>query len=859
MRATGQRASSFPWMPLVALALLSGCSAADTSTIRGEGAPDAGGGDIGGVGGGAGDVGGGGPFDDASAGADGGGGGGPILPGDPDGSPSNLPPVCGNGRVEEGEVCDDGNNFPGDGCSPDCQSDESCGNGIVDPGEQCDDGNNVSGDGCSSVCLIESGCGNGRLERGEECDDGNLDDGDGCSSLCQREFYIDIDSDGDTISDFDEGNGLVDTDGDGVPDHLDLDSDGDGIPDRVEAGDGDLATPPIDTDGDGIPDFRDLDSDGDGIPDRVEAGANPASPVDSDGDGTPDYLDTDSDGDFVPDVLEAGPDPSNPVDTDGDGVPDYLDIDSDGDTILDSHELFFDSDGDGIPDRLSLDSDGDGIPDAVEAGDSDPNTFPVDTDGDGIPDYRDIDSDGDGLPDALETGCAAGTSERLIADSDSDGYSDYAEFLVGSDPCTFTTPAQFETFTDFFFILPSDGPEEDAPLQFSSNIRQADVAFTVDTTGSMGGEINNLRSSLSTFLVPQVRNSIPNTGFAVADYRDFPCNSSGDYPHILRQRVTTNIAAAQAAVNALSAGGGGDAPESGIESIFQLASGRGTVACSYTIPPFNPATNRVPGVADGTIGGAGFRANSFPIIVQITDANSHDRSRYGGNSATLADAVNAVNAIRGRIIGVASGTAARSYLENIARQTNSTVRTCAWDGARPGNCGAAQCCTGVNGAGRAAEAGGVCPLVFDIDANGNGLGQSVVTAINAVVNTTTINVSTRLRRSEDDFLATGVDTRCFVNRITPVSFTGVGSCSTTPIPADLDPVDGILDGFRNVTPGTRLFFDVIAQNNGCVAETNVPQAFTAFIDVIGDGITVLDTQTVQIIVPPRSQNPSTVP
>ncbi len=30
-----------------------------------------------------------------------------------------------------------------------------CGNGIVDPGEQCDDGNNISGDGCSATCQKE--------------------------------------------------------------------------------------------------------------------------------------------------------------------------------------------------------------------------------------------------------------------------------------------------------------------------------------------------------------------------------------------------------------------------------------------------------------------------------------------------------------------------------------------------------------------------------------------------------------------------------------------------------------------------------------------------------------------------------
>src|SRR5262245_56760529 len=40
--------------------------------------------------------------------------------------------TCGDCHVEPGEVCDDGNNLNGDGCSFDCLSDESCGNGKVD-------------------------------------------------------------------------------------------------------------------------------------------------------------------------------------------------------------------------------------------------------------------------------------------------------------------------------------------------------------------------------------------------------------------------------------------------------------------------------------------------------------------------------------------------------------------------------------------------------------------------------------------------------------------------------------------------------------------------------------------------------
>jgi cysteine-rich repeat protein len=64
--------------------------------------------------------------------------------------------ACGNGRVEPGEVCDDGNTTSGDGCRGDCLSDERCANGLIDPGETCDDGNLASHDGCDSRCQVET-------------------------------------------------------------------------------------------------------------------------------------------------------------------------------------------------------------------------------------------------------------------------------------------------------------------------------------------------------------------------------------------------------------------------------------------------------------------------------------------------------------------------------------------------------------------------------------------------------------------------------------------------------------------------------------------------------------------------------
>jgi cysteine-rich repeat protein len=44
-----------------------------------------------------------------------------------------------------------------------------CGDGTIDPGEQCDDGNTLDGDTCERDCT-KARCGNGILDRGEELD-----------------------------------------------------------------------------------------------------------------------------------------------------------------------------------------------------------------------------------------------------------------------------------------------------------------------------------------------------------------------------------------------------------------------------------------------------------------------------------------------------------------------------------------------------------------------------------------------------------------------------------------------------------------------------------------------------------------
>lgn len=96
---------------------------------------------------------------------------------------STTEPRCGDGYVQSGEECDDGNSVNEDSCTSTCIL-ARCGDGYVQAGEQCDDGNSVNNDGCSNLCK-QPVCGNGIREGNEVCDDGNDNEQDACTSFCE--------------------------------------------------------------------------------------------------------------------------------------------------------------------------------------------------------------------------------------------------------------------------------------------------------------------------------------------------------------------------------------------------------------------------------------------------------------------------------------------------------------------------------------------------------------------------------------------------------------------------------------------------------------------------------------------------
>jgi hypothetical protein len=383
-----------------------------------------------------------------------------------------------NNSDSDGDGIPDGEEMPGQDTDGDGIDDaldtDSDNDGISDKDEQgADPFNPVDSDEDGIPDVRDTDSDNDGIE--DKSETSRDSDNDGIPN------YLDEDSNNDGISDSDARNiesnsDVADLDGDGEDNIHDIDTDNDGIPNSVEVGfitadavyaPGYVPTSafagmqPLDSDGDGMPDFMDLDSDNDAIFDVIEAGgidvnkdgiidapelneATLVNPADSDEDGLFDYIDADSNNDGVSDIeqtryaaLDADKNGviDDSSDSDADGIADAIDnsaafgslesVDSDGDGITDEQEGTIDSDEDGVPDYLDTDSDGDGIPDAEEKGSG---LMPADTDGDSAPDYIDTDSDNDGLSDELEAN----------EDSDGNGVLDrlenaYRDSAPGSD------------------------------------------------------------------------------------------------------------------------------------------------------------------------------------------------------------------------------------------------------------------------------------------------------------------------------------------------------------------------------------------------------------------------------------------
>ena len=355
---------------------------------------------------------------------------------------------------------------------------------------------------------------------------------------------IDMDDDNDGITDIEEQNGdpALDTDNDGLVDRVDIDADGDGVNDVAEAGHGQ-----IDMDGDGR---LEGPFGNDGVPDVVQddpdSGLVNYTLQDTDNDTTDDFQDIDDDGDNVATIDEnpnpdgdGNPDTGETQDTDLDGIYDYLDIDDDGDGIYtvfedydnDNNPLNEDTDGDGVPDFIDVDDDGDGVFTQFEGvnadGDGNPNTgelmdtdCEIDNNCDNTPDYLDNDDDGDGLLTQDEDPDLNGDGDPEDAvDTDGNGTPDYLQ------PNDSTVPEGEDGITVFTGMSPNgDGLNDVFIIQGIQGLQNRVEIFNrwggkVFESDNYGRNDNFFRGMASSGITVKENDQLPvGTYFYVLEY-----------------------------------------------------------------------------------------------------------------------------------------------------------------------------------------------------------------------------------------------------------------------------------------------------------------------------------------------------
>lgn len=454
-----------------------------------------------------------------------------------------------------------------------------------------------------------------------------------------------------------------------------------------------------------------------------------------------------------------------------------------------------------------------------------------------------------------------------------------AEGFFGNAQVTVAAYRQTGEQVDFFFVLPFNDPggSQEKPLTFSTDVKSMDVFVSMDTTGSMGGPIGNLQSTIGGTVIPGIQAGVPDTQFGVGAFEDFPispfgsnpCFTTGqpDQPFELLQAITDVGADIQSGVQALTQGAspigcGADYPESSIEALYQIATGDGLAGP----PPTSVAPN------NAGVGGVEFREGSMPVVVNITDAISHDPGNvlcsggtdYDSNASVMAEAHTraeaeaALNAICARVVTVAvsdfDGCSPYSDGLYYANATGALIPPDAWDlapGGRPPGCAAGQCCTGLDGAGVAPDGNGQCPLVYRSNFSGTGVGNSMVDGVGLLAAYSPFDVTTEVDGQTTDIDGVPIPppetTADFIVSITPLNHGPV------PLPG-VPPPTLTPTAFENVIPNTDVTFTIEAFND-FIPPTPAPQIFEATIRVLADGCSDLDERTVLILVPPEPLPP----
>jgi hypothetical protein len=461
-------------------------------------------------------------------------------------------------------------------------------------------------------------------------------------------------------------------------------------------------------------------------------------------------------------------------------------------------------------------------------------------------------------------------------------------------------------------------------LEFKPEVSKLDVVFSLDTTNSMGKEVANLKQNIDTNIIPKIRGAVTNSAFGVVRFDDFPTRPTiggsydflkgtpagdGGYGHadecgknqsdpltpflcdvpfqLLGQPEPTiqfdhkgnikkdsngnalidesKVKLVSDNVKKLSLHHGGDIPEAGYESLWQIVKGdvaqptHWTSFSGYTQFAFKAPTvgaypdpniyevkgseNYIRKTAsqEGRWGGAQFRDKTLPVVVHITDAPAHD----DGNNCMCDDdktkqtctckpydpayvdthyheeVHKAYNEKGARIISVfdagENNVMLSEQLVETSRATNAIVPVCAfqnedltWN----------KCTVTING--HTVTEDGVdkcqtrdgcvdpdenknCVLSYSI-MSGDKLSDTLVSGVDALVKYSVSDVAAIIKRDEETFANSNIDTSCFIKSVEALEYVAPPnepehSCNPTAVPAKFNG-SPYNNGYTNFAIGT---------------------------------------------------------
>jgi hypothetical protein len=144
---------------------------------------------------------------------------------------------------------------------------------------------------------------------------------------------------------------------------------------------------------------------------------------------------------------------------------------------------------------------------------------------------------------------------------------------AATDPTTTTS----ETTADASAGVAEPAAEAPAPQARAKTKGVADLVFVVDVTGSMAPCIDALRTNIEAFIDSLSRGDGNNVAPVrdwrgkVVGYRDIEASQSENIPWLLDNPFVRDVGALKAQLAALRAEGGGDEPESLLDTLYKIA------------------------------------------------------------------------------------------------------------------------------------------------------------------------------------------------------------------------------------------------------------------------------------------------